>query len=109
MPLLIHADRLNETALTGEVMAMAERIGRDAFLRQQTAIMARPDGRPLLAHIACPTLILCGRQDALTPLAWHMEMATAIPEAHLVVIEDCGHLAPLERPAGGTAGRGRAG
>jgi len=103
MPMLVHADRLNETALTGEVMAMAERIGRDAFLRQQTAIMTRSDSRPLLAQIACPSLILCGRQDALTPLAWHMEMATAIPEAHLVVIEDCGHLAPLERPAEVTA------
>jgi pimeloyl-ACP methyl ester carboxylesterase len=103
MPMLIHTDRLNEAALTGEVMAMAERIGRDAFLCQQKAIMTRPDSRLLLAQIACPTLILCGRQDALTPLAWHMEMATANPEAHLVVIEDCGHLAPLERPAEVTA------
>ncbi|HEY5597274.1 MAG TPA: alpha/beta fold hydrolase [Kiloniellales bacterium] len=103
LPMLVHTDRLDDAALTGEVTAMAERIGRAAFLRQQTAIMARPDSRPLLARIACPTLVLCGRQDALTPLAWHMEMAAAIQEAHLVVIEDCGHLAPLERPAAVTA------
>jgi pimeloyl-ACP methyl ester carboxylesterase len=103
MPMLIHADRLNETALTGEVMAMAERIGRAAFLRQQTAIMTRPDSRPLLAQIACPTLVLCGRQDALIPLDWHREMADAIPGAPLEVIEDCGHLAPMERPEAVTA------
>jgi len=103
MPMLIHADRLNETALTGEVMAMAERIGRAAFLRQQTAIMTRPDSRPLLAQIACPALVLCGRQDALIPLDWHREMAADIRDAHLVVIEACGHLAPMERPEEVTA------
>ncbi len=103
LPLLVHADRLGDAALTGEVMMMAERVGRAAFLRQQAAIMARPDSRPLLARIACPTLVLCGRQDALTALGWHEEMADAIPGAYLVVVEDCGHLAPLERPAEVTA------
>ena len=43
--------------------------GRDAFLMQQKAIMARPDSRPTLGRIRCPTLVLCGREDALTPLA----------------------------------------
>ena len=44
------------------VRAMTERIGRDAFLRQQAAIMGRPDSLPGLPGIACPTLVLCGRQ-----------------------------------------------
>jgi pimeloyl-ACP methyl ester carboxylesterase len=79
-------------------MEMAEHVGRDAFLRQQTAILGRPDSRLDLLRIACPTLVLCGRQDALTPLAAHEEMAAAIPDARLVVVEDCGHLSTLERP-----------
>jgi len=99
LPLLVHADRVGDTTLTGEVMAMAERFGRDAFLRQQKAIMTRHDTRELLPHIDCPTLVLCGREDALTPLAWHQEMADAIAGARLVVIDACGHLTPLERPA----------
>jgi pimeloyl-ACP methyl ester carboxylesterase len=53
----------------------------------------------LLGSIACPTLVLCGRQDALTPLERHQEMARAIAGSSLEIIEDCGHLSTLERPA----------
>lgn len=98
LPLLIHPDRLQDEALTRTVTGMAERIGKAAFLRQQKAIMGRPDGRPDLARIACPTLVLVGRQDALTPVALHEEMAAGIRGARLVVIEDSGHLTTLERP-----------
>lgn len=103
LPLFIHEARLGEEDLPAAVMAMAERVGRDAFLRQQRAILGRPDSRPDLARIACPTLVLCGRQDALTPLACHREMAAGISDARLEVIEDCGHLAPMERPEAVTA------
>ncbi len=98
LPMLIHPDRLEDADLGGTITAMAERVGREAFLRQQNAIMNRPDGREYLNAIPCPTLVLCGRQDALTPLAGHEEMAERIRGATLVVIDDCGHLAPLERP-----------
>jgi pimeloyl-ACP methyl ester carboxylesterase len=103
LPLLVHPTRVEEAELPAAVTAMAERIGRDAFLRQQEAIMGRPDSRPDLVRIACPTLVLCGRQDALTPLARHTEMAAGIARSRLVVIENCGHLAPMERPAEVTA------
>ena len=82
---------------------MTQSVGRDAFLRQQQAIRSRLDRRVDLAKIACPTLVLCGRQDALTRLDIHEEMATAIPDARLVVIEDCGHLSTMERPLAVTA------
>ena len=98
LPMLIHPDRLEDGDLTGTITAMAEGVGREAFLRQQNAIMNRPDCRRDLGAIHCPTLVLCGRQDALTPLAGHQEMADGIPDSTLVVIEDCGHMAPLERP-----------
>ena len=99
LPVLIHQDRLDDDVLVAVIKASAQNIGAEAFARQQHAIMSRPDGREDLKKIACPTLVLCGRQDALTPLTGHEEMAAAIPNASLVVIEDCGHLAPLERPA----------
>lgn len=98
LPELIHESRLEDTELAGAVMAMAGRVGRDAFLRQQRAIMARADSRPLLSGIRVPTLVLCGRQDALTPLRRHEEMHREIPGSELVVLEDCGHLPPMERP-----------
>ncbi len=65
--------------------------------------MGRPDSRPGLPEIACPTLVLCGRQDAQTPVECHQEIAAAIPGAKLTVIEDCGHLSPRERPEAVTA------
>ena len=99
LPLLIHHERLADKSLTDIVKGMAERVGKEAFKRQQRAIMNRPDGRNDLSLIHCPTVVLCGRQDSLTPLAGQVEMAAAIPRAKLVVVEDCGHLAPLEQPA----------
>ena len=98
LPLLIHPDRQADQELTTTVMAMAERVGQEAFIRQQTAIMARPDSRPGLAAVSCPTLVVGGREDALTPPALVGEIADHIPGARLVLIEECGHLPPLERP-----------
>jgi pimeloyl-ACP methyl ester carboxylesterase len=103
LPSLIHPDRLEETALTDTIYAMAGRVGQEAFARQQTAIMQRPDGREDLGRIAAATLIIVGRQDALTPPKVAEEMARGIAGSELVIIEDCGHLAPLERPQATTA------
>ena len=95
---LIHEDRLSDTALTREISAMAWRCGPESFARHQKAIMERPDSRGDLASIRCPTLVLVGRQDLITPLAMHEEIAAAVPGATLVVVEDCGHLATMEHP-----------
>jgi pimeloyl-ACP methyl ester carboxylesterase len=98
LPQWIHPDRLHDQALTREIMAMTQRVGRDAYLRQMQAIMGRPDGRADLPRIAVPTLVLCGREDQSTPLALHEEIAALIPGATLVVVERCGHLSTMERP-----------
>ncbi len=103
LPLLIHPDRLDDEDLTTSIMAMADRVGAKAFLKQQTAVIGRVDGRGDLARIACPALVLCGRQDQLTPLDAHLEMAEAMPGADLVVLGDCGHLPTMERPDQTTA------
>ncbi len=103
MPRLVHPDRSTDAALVESVQAQAQRVGPDGYVRQQTAIMNRPDSRPGLGSIACPTLVLCGRQDAITPPALHEEIAGGIPGARLVLIEDCGHLSAMEQPQAVTA------
>lgn len=98
MPRLIHPDRLGDAALTQTIKAMAAEVGREAYLRQQTAVLNRPDSRALLAEIACPTLVVCGRQDALTPLQRSAEIAAGIRGAAFEIVEQAGHLVTLERP-----------
>ena len=97
LPALLHASRL-DTPLAAEVMAMAERVGVEGFLRQQKAIMARPDARAEIGRIAVPTLIACGEADLLTPPALHDEMAALIPGATRVSFAGCGHLPSMEAP-----------
>jgi pimeloyl-ACP methyl ester carboxylesterase len=99
LPLFIHPSRVSDEKLVATVKEMARNTGRDAFIRQEEAIMNRADSRPLLSTIARPTLVLCGRQDAVASLERHEEMAEGIPGAVLKVIEECGHLSTLERPA----------
>lgn len=98
LPKLIHPARMDDTTLVGGILGMAERVGREAFLRQERMLMLRPDSRHDLRLIHCPTLVACGRQDELTPLGESEELAERIPRAKLVVIEDCGHLSTMERP-----------
>ena len=99
LPLLLHRARLSDEKLVNTVKEMARNIGKEAFIRQEHAIMSRVDSLPLLPTIGCPALVLCGRQDALTPLERHEEMANAIPGASLHIVDDCGHLSSLEQPA----------
>jgi len=58
----------------------------------------REDFTGQLATIDVPTLLVCGRQDALSPVEEMRWVADAIPSAQFVVLEDAGHLAPLEAP-----------
>ena len=102
LPQLVHPDHL-AGPVGSAVMAMAERVGREAFLRQQAAILGRPDSRPDLPGLRLPTLVAVGEADALTPPALAAEIAAAIPGARLHRIPGCGHLPPLEAPAAVTA------
>lgn len=97
-PILVHPNRHNDEVLKRLMRTMAEEVGAEAFLRQQQAIMARPDSRPGLSAITCPTLVLVGDGDAATPPVLSQEIAGAIPAARLVVVPDCGHMSTLERP-----------
>jgi pimeloyl-ACP methyl ester carboxylesterase len=98
LPLELYGPQFEDSRLRELRKAMALSVGTDAFLRQIGAIMGRPDSRATLAAIACPTLVLCGEQDLLTPPARHEEMAAAIRGSTLVVLPGCGHLSTLEKP-----------
>ncbi len=98
VPFLVHPTRVNDEPMVRVIREMGERIGADAYVRQQRAILSRADSVPTLARIACPTLVLCGEQDTRTTLAPHELMAQEIPGARLVTIPDCGHMVTLERP-----------
>ena len=99
LPMLVHPARLADQQLVATIKKMAKNTGKGAFIREERAIMSRADSLPFLRSIACPTLVLCGRQDTLTPLERHEEIARAIAGSKLEIIEDCGHLSALERPA----------
>ena len=77
---------------------MAESVGRARFVNQVKAQLARPDSRPSLGRIRCPTLVLGGREDEVCTVAMHEEIAAAIPGAELLILDRCGHLSTLEQP-----------
>ncbi len=103
LPQIVHPDRLADPAVVQPILDMALEVGADEFVREQTAIMARPDSRALLVDIEVQTVVIVGRQDHATPLVRSEEMAADIAHSQLVVIEDCGHMSPLEKPAEVTA------
>lgn len=94
----VHRSRRNDESLRRVVQRMAAETGPEAFTRQQTAIMTRPDSRPGLAAIRRPTLVLVGDGDEATPPDRAAEIANGIAAARLAVIPECGHLSPLEQP-----------
>jgi pimeloyl-ACP methyl ester carboxylesterase len=99
LPKLLHPDHQQDVHRVGTITEMALATGKEAFARQQRAIIGRIDSRPHLAGIRCRTLVLAARDDAIMPMDMLEEMARAIPGAELAVVEHCGHMASIERPA----------
>lgn len=96
---LVAPDRLADEALRLDVKAMAEAVGATGFIRQQRAIMGRADARPVLATILAPTLIIVGKEDAITPPEEAREIAAGIgTKARYLEVPGCGHLSTLEAP-----------
>jgi pimeloyl-ACP methyl ester carboxylesterase len=98
LPLLSHPDLMNLPTVRGVIQSMASGLGKEVFARQQRAIMGRPDSRPTLKGIACPTLVICGHDDQITPPELAKEIADGIKHAKLELIAECGHLATLDQP-----------
>lgn len=95
---MVHPARLEDDEWIARIIAMFERQSADIFACQIKALLDRPDGSDVLRAITVPTLVLCGRQDTWAPVAQHQAMQALTPCAELEVIEDAGHMAPMERP-----------
>ena len=94
----VHPLRRSDAALRQLVYDMGEDVGAEAFIRQQQAMISRPDSRPVLAWIRCPTLVLTGDEDNTIPNRLSVEMANGIHGANLVILPNCGHLPQPEQP-----------
>ncbi len=97
-PVYLAESHRDDDKLLGTIMDMAMNLGPKVFERQSLALKNRVDSVDTLDTIDCPALVLCGREDALCPVSFHELMASRIPGAKLVVVDDCGHLATLEQP-----------
>lgn len=98
-PRLLHESHVTDSQLIDLLGDMARNVGSKGFVRQQTASMNRPDGRDVLRALRCPALVLCGREDQITPPALSEEMASLIAgHVELAVIDRCGHMSTLEQP-----------
>lgn len=90
-----HARRPELAALMAE---MARSVGASGQFNQQRAMMGRPDSHGDLAKVPVPTLVMCGREDPVTPVADHRAIAARVPGSRLEFIENCGHLSTIEQP-----------
>lgn len=94
----VHESKLDDASVADVVYEMAKKTGSEAFIRQQKAILSRPHLQPFLKDIKVKTLIVCGDSDPRTPVEYHQEIADGIPHADWHILDDCGHLPPLEQP-----------
>ena len=98
MPRIVAPAHLEDPAITGTITEMALATGKDAFLRQERAIIGRIDSRPHLGAVRCPALVVAGREDGIMPLEWLEELAGGIRGARFEVLDASGHSSPLEQP-----------
>ena len=97
-PRLLHESHLNDGRLIELLGDMARSVGSDGFVRQQTAAMNRADSRDVLTTLRCPALVLCGRDDQITPAALSEEMASLFAgHVEHLVVDRCGHMSTLEQ------------
>lgn len=98
LDLSIARSRHGDAALKTAIIEMSVQAGAQVWAQQIQAIIARENSVPLLAEINCPTLVVVGDEDQLTPPELAVEMAAGINGAQLEVIADCGHMSTMERP-----------
>jgi pimeloyl-ACP methyl ester carboxylesterase len=99
LPPMMKPGRMADKSLVDSIFAMLERKTPEIYEMQMLALLNRPDARPVLPAIKCPTLLLSGREDSWSPPARHQEMAAVIPNSRVAIVADSGHMAPMEQPA----------
>lgn len=97
VPAMVSPETLRAKAKMSRLEAMVRRAGAERFLRQQTAVMHRPDAMAGLAGIHVPTVVIAGQDDRIIAPCHGREMAGLIERAEFHLLEKCGHIAPVER------------
>ena len=98
LPPMVWEGNQTDAALMAGLRAMVLRMTPDLHARQIKALVNRPDAAATLGQVACPVLLMVGRQDQWSPVSQHEDMLALLPAARLEIIEDAGHFAPVERP-----------
>ncbi len=99
VPFAFHSSRSTDKTLVQDYMAISmHRAGADQLIRQNRAIMARPDARRYLPDLRCPVLMVCGDADQLTPVECAQEIVDLVPHARLEILPQCGHMLTMEQP-----------
>ena len=96
--LLGETTRRNRPDIVARVGDLVRSNSADAIAGAIAALMSRPDSTSILSSIHCPTLILVGEEDALTPPPLSQDMQRAIGGAELVLVPRAGHLSSIEQP-----------
>ena len=94
----LHPEHVQRVELTNLMADMARSIGARGQFNQQSAMLGRPDSHADLERVRVPTLLVCGREDPVTPVADHEAMAARVPGARLEIVDRCGHLSTIEQP-----------
>lgn len=103
LPPMLHPDHRGDHPVHRELRQMVLDMTPEIYDRQTQALLHRPDARPGLMDIGCPTLIGVGRQDEWSPVSRHEELAALITGSVLTIFEQSGHMAPREAPEAVTA------
>lgn len=98
VPLAFHASRARDATMVQSYIDFVLEAGADQLIRQNRAIMARPDARKTLPNLICPALVMWGDSDQLTPLEANREIAGLLPQAEMAELAQCGHMLTMEQP-----------
>ena len=94
-----HRAQATDRELTQRYLQIVLDAGAVQLIRQNRAVMQRPDARTHLPSLRCPVLVMCGDSDTLTPPACSREIAALVPQAEMVWVPQCGHMLTMEKPA----------
>jgi pimeloyl-ACP methyl ester carboxylesterase len=97
IPFSLHPNSLANTAWVEGMRRMMHEVGAATAIRQTRAVMARTDHRTMLASLTQTVLVVCGREDKVTPPPLSQELADLIPQAQLVWFDEAGHQTPIEQ------------
>lgn len=98
IPPMLHPDRANDEELTGIIRDMGLRYSEKQFRKQILALLAREDQYQYLEKIEQEVLLVCGEQDAWSPVSQHEDLLKHLKRGRLEVIPDCGHMVSIEQP-----------